>query len=1184
MRRLRRFLFWLGPVLVMLIAILAGFVYWVVASQPGSRWALETGVGLAGGRVAQVDGTIWDGLRVGELQVDTPAVKIGLADVDLVVDWPALRDRRLHAQNISAGRLSLDVLESDEPQEDQPFSLPVLPVTLALDRISLGELNVSLNGEPVLARVKNLEASLALNEQDAQLVFRRVLLGQQDIDADVTGEFRLLALADPWPFSLVIETNAKSSVPDSLLCARRFLPGLPQSTETATETATVAVVQADDEAATELDAISTFCAVDLKATAEGSLDAASVKLAGSGQDMTLEAAAQLAPREPFPLRTAQLQLGLSDGASINADLGWESGVDVDRVKGQLNVHRLDLTGLADAGLPEALLSSSLVFDAALKDKSKVQAADLTWVVSEGSRWNGQPLQADVALAIRHTEPVAPDDPGFRADNLQLDVRLGPHQLKGSGRLGWSDTQMQLALGASRLADFWPGLPGGLSVEARLSGAMAAHNLTLKGQYDLNQPGGNTLGEAPVVLDAQIEGGYTARPDSPPAWSGRFTRLDIGHAGVKVDARSPVPLQVVPAAQAPAWLLEVGATQIELALPSRNSVVIDHARTQFSPGRWTTRGDIDRLTLSKRIIDEATAMLDAANPEGTADRGRVILDVDDRNDLVEITYGLNWGLSFEGALSGAAQVRRLGGDMIVPGDPPFPLGLRTLQADLRARPTGNGASRIDIDIDVDTVKMGRAEIQANSLLRTTPEGGFYVSPNDATTVNVKADVADLSWLSLFVGDATDIGGRLTADVQARSRPDGSWQTSGTVNGSDIRFVRIDDGVRLVEGTLQAHMEGDRFVLDSLEFPARRRAIPKEWRTEEWTRANPDAQGGKLTLTGYWDLSDQGGKVEVDLYRYPILQRSDRFAMVTGKIGVDAPSERLDINGEVTVDAGWVDLDMLSSVPTVDSDVVVVRAGQPPPKAAPMNIGMNISVDLGPRFYITGYGVDSGLVGQMRIIMNEGKLSAYGALRTRGGAIEAYGQRLQLRRGTITFQGDIASPVLNIEALRTGVAVEAGVRVSGTARRPRIDLISYPEVADVQKLSWLLLGRGPDDSGGDAALLFSVGTSFLGDGEPFYRKFGLDEVSMRSGELSSVGSILPAESVVRGLDSGTSDIERQFMVAAKHLASGFTVSLEQALSDTGTVGRVSYRLARGLSAQLSAGTVNGLALIYRYVARE
>jgi translocation and assembly module TamB len=247
-------------------------------------------------------------------------------------------------------------------------------------------------------------------------------------------------------------------------------------------------------------------------------------------------------------------------------------------------------------------------------------------------------------------------------------------------------------------------------------------------------------------------------------------------------------------------------------------------------------------------------------------------------------------------------------------------------------------------------------------------------------------------------------------------------------------------------------------------------------------------------------------------------------------------------------------------------------------------MEIDVDLGPRFYLTGYGVNSGLVGSLRVTMIGGKLTGMGALRTRGGRIELYGQKLLLKRGTVTFQGDITSPILDIEAVRTGQAVEAGVKVAGTARKPRIDLVSYPEVSEVEKLSWLLLGHGPDDSGGDMALLLSVGTSFLGDGEPFYRKFGIDEVAMRSGDLGSAGSILPVESVVKSLNSGTSNEERKFIAITKALTADISVSLEQAMADTGTVGRASYRLARGLTAELSAGTVNGLALIYRWFSPE
>src|SRR5690606_1781605 len=171
-----------------------------------------------------------------------------------------------------------------------------------------------------------------------------------------------------------------------------------------------------------------------------------------------------------------------------------------------------------------------------------------------------------------------------------------------------------------------------------------------------------------------------------------------------------------------------------------------------------------------------------------------------------------------------------------------------------------------------------------------------------------------------------------------------------------------------------------------------------------------------------------------------------------------------------------------------------------------------------------GLDSGLVGNLRIRLEQGRLTGNGVLRTRGGRFEAYGQRLHLRRGTITFQDSLENPLLDIEALRLGEQGEAGVRIAGTAQRPRIDLVSYPDVSEVEKLSWLILGRGPDQGGSDAALLLSVGTALLGGGEPFYRQFGLDDVSLRSGAMGSSGSLLPDVTVASNVTrSGASELE-------------------------------------------------------------
>ncbi|TKR54342.1 DUF490 domain-containing protein [Allopusillimonas ginsengisoli] len=837
--------------------------------------------------------------------------------------------------------------------------------------------------------------------------------------------------------------------------------------------------------------------------------------------------------------------------------------------------------------------------------------------------------------------------GLQLAALDMDLTLGKNHLKAKGALGVADNSLDLDVLAPQLDAFWPDIPGGVTAKGFVAGTLATHKADLKVVYTPEGSKADELGKAPADVHVVLDGHWGARPgsarssaavsgagDSKPAagkgsaasapnseaktaektksiagattasngtgqaqlpsralapalegWRGTISTLEAKHASFAVDLKAPVAVSFYPGSQPPAWEWEVGTTSLALFMGSRKLVTLDHAASRGGAGRWETRGDIDHLIVSRKLIDEVQQVLGTLS-EKTETTGGIKIRGAAEVSPTEIDLALDWDLKFSGTLEGSAHVKRIAGDIIVPAEPSFPLGLKTLTLGIQASRANSSTSQLLVDLEVETEKMGSISAQGKTVLHADGMR-LFLEPKDPKAVQLKANVKDLGWLSLFTGDAMEFGGTLNADVKIDSKPDGKWTSNGTIRGDKIRIVRIDDGIRLLDGTLLASVRDDTLVLESLKFPARLRTTPKEWRTAEWVSSNPDAKNGSLTITGDWNLLESAGDIDVAFYRYPLLQRSDRYAMITGDLAVAITIPKIDVKGSVVADAGWVDLDMLSSIPTLDSDVVVIRAGDDRNKikaASPVDVSLDLDVDLGPRFYLTGYGVNSGLIGKLHITMIGEKLTAIGALHTRGGAIEAYGQRLQLRRGTVTFQGDISSPVLDIEALRTGLAVEAGVRVAGTARRPRIDLVSYPAVSDIEKLSWLLLGHGPDDSGGDAALLFSVGSSFLSDGEPFYRRFGIDEVSMRSGELGGAGSILPADTVVKGTDSGSSDVEQRFIVVSKALSAGFTASVRQALSDTGTVGHISYRLARGLTAELSVGTVNGLALVYRWFSRD
>ena len=76
---------------------------------------------------------------------------------------------------------------------------------------------------------------------------------------------------------------------------------------------------------------------------------------------------------------------------------------------------------------------------------------------------------------------------------------------------------------------------------------------------------------------------------------------------------------------------------------------------------------------------------------------------------------------------------------------------------------------------------------------------------------------------------------------------------------------------------------------------------------------------------------------------------------------------------------------------------------------------------------------------------------------GGQYAAYGQKLDIERGDITFTGPYDNPSLDMLAVRPNLDVRVGVRVGGTALAPRVSLYSEPEMADTDKLAWLLLGQ-------------------------------------------------------------------------------------------------------------------------------
>ncbi|MGH8796063.1 MAG: translocation/assembly module TamB domain-containing protein, partial [Caldimonas sp.] len=179
--------------------------------------------------------------------------------------------------------------------------------------------------------------------------------------------------------------------------------------------------------------------------------------------------------------------------------------------------------------------------------------------------------------------------------------------------------------------------------------------------------------------------------------------------------------------------------------------------------------------------------------------------------------------------------------------------------------------------------------------------------------------------------------------------------------------------------------------------------------------------------------------------------------------------------------------------------------------------------------------------------------------------AYGQKLAIDRGQLTFTGAVENPRLDIEATRPNLDVRVGVAVTGTALIPRVRLFSEPEMSEMDKLSWLVLGRASEGLGrSDTALLQRAALALLagenggGSTNPFSR-LGLDDVSVRQSD---------------------GEVRETIVSLGKQLSRRWYVGYERGLNATTGSWQLIYRVARRFTLRAQSGDDNSVDAIWTW----
>ena len=451
----------------------------------------------------------------------------------------------------------------------------------------------------------------------------------------------------------------------------------------------------------------------------------------------------------------------------------------------------------------------------------------------------------------------------------------------------------------------------------------------------------------------------------------------------------------------------------------------------------------------------------------------------------------------------------------------------------------------------------------SVTVTADRRALWPAPSAKLSGVLRANIANLGTWGGWVPAGWRLGGNVTAGLQLGGTV-GAPELTGQANGSAIAVRNPLLGVDVSDGAFALSLKGDNATLTSLSAKSGTNGV------------------GSLTASGQASLGAQPtAKLQVKAERFLLLNRVDRRLQASGNAELDLSAQAVQLTGKFNIDEGLFDFSR-GDAPTLDDDVVVLRRdtvpeptgpldanGKPipkPPLPTARKTNIQLAIGLGNDLKLRGRGFDSRLRGELKLAHTDGKLTLNGTVSTYGGTYEAYGQKLDIERGDITFVGPYDNPRINVLAVRaSNDDVRVGVSLLGTALSPRIKLFSDPEMSDTDKLSWLVLGRAPDGLGrADTALLQRAALALLsGEGEStsgkLIKNLGLDELSVQQNEDDTRGTVVRL---------------------GKQLSRRWFVGYERGLNATTGSWQLIYRIAQRFTLRAQSGDDNALELIWQW----
>ncbi|WP_299687483.1 translocation/assembly module TamB domain-containing protein [uncultured Vibrio sp.] len=370
---------------------------------------------------------------------------------------------------------------------------------------------------------------------------------------------------------------------------------------------------------------------------------------------------------------------------------------------------------------------------------------------------------------------------------------------------------------------------------------------------------------------------------------------------------------------------------------------------------------------------------------------------------------------------------------------------------------------------------------------------------------------LDFLEPILGEYSLLKAQLESDLKVQGslmHPQvfGQFSVDGVQVKGDVTPVDINDG---------------RIVVDFDGYSAK-------------LDADIETPDGHLDLEGAGDWQDlQAWHSNVRIFADELMVEIPPMVKVkvVPDMTIEVTPELAKITGDIALPWGRIVVeDLPPSAVGVSSDQVILNKDLEPVNedAVPFDVVTNINISIGDDFKLSAFGLEGELVGKLNVTQKDQGPFITGEVNIVDGTYQSFGQDLLIEEGKILMNGPADQPYVAINAVRnpdnTQDDVTAGIRVTGPATEPTIEIYSDPAMPQANALSYILRGQDIDGESSGSMTTTLIGLSLAKSGKvvgEIGEAFGVQDLQLDtagSGDDSQVtvsGYILPGLQVKYGV---------------------------------------------------------------------